>query len=122
MNSENTICRHGNVDRSLRERLVRQKSAVFWFTGLSGSGKSTIAHALEEKLYKAGYLTYVFDGDNVRHGLCGNLSFTPADRSENLRRIGEMVKLFLDAGIVCLTAFIPKQNKPPAHPEFNRRD
>ncbi|MDF1593985.1 MAG: adenylyl-sulfate kinase [Desulfobacterales bacterium] len=111
MNSKNTVCHNGNVNRSLRERLARQKSAVFWFTGLSGSGKSTIAHAVEERLYKAGYLTYVFDGDNVRRGLCGDLNFSPEDRSENLRRIGEMVKLFLDAGIVCLTAFISPTRK-----------
>ncbi len=79
---------------------------VFWFTGLSGSGKSTLAHMVEEKLHRLGVRTYVFDGDNVRHGLCGNLGFSPEDRSENLRRISEMAKLFLDAGTVCLTAFI----------------
>jgi len=79
---------------------------ALWFTGLSGSGKSTIAHAVEERLYEMGRLTYVFDGDNVRQGLCSDLSFSPEGRAENLCRISEMVKLFLDAGIICLTAFI----------------
>jgi adenylylsulfate kinase len=89
-----------------REKLNSHPSRAFWFTGLSGSGKSTIAHLLEARLHEQGVRTYVFDGDNVRHGLCGDLSFSPEGRSENLRRIGEMTKLFLDAGIVCLTAFI----------------
>lgn len=79
---------------------------MFWFTELSGSGKSTLAHLVEEALHGQGIRTYVFDGDNVRHGLCGDLSFSPEARAENLRRIAEMVKLFLDAGILCLTAFI----------------
>jgi adenylylsulfate kinase len=81
-------------------------SANLWFTGLSGSGKSTLAHAIEERLHLMGCRTYVFDGDNVRHGLCGDLSFSPEDRTENLRRIAEMVNLFLDAGVLSLTAFI----------------
>ena len=79
---------------------------VLWFTGLSGSGKSTIAHAVEERFHAMGKLTYVFDGDNVRQGLCRDLNFSQENRSENLRRISEMIRLFLDAGIICLTAFI----------------
>lgn len=104
--SVNIVPYRGAVSRGCREALFGQKSAVLWFTGLPGSGKSTIAHAVEERLHGMGRLTYVFDGDNVRSGLCSDLGFEPQDRVENLRRIGEMVKLFLDAGIICLTAFI----------------
>jgi adenylylsulfate kinase len=96
----------GAIHREHREKLIGQTSMVLWFTGLSGSGKSTIAHAVEERLHAMGKLTYVFDGDNVRQGLCKDLNFSPEDRSENLRRISEMIRLFLDAGIICLTAFI----------------
>ncbi len=102
----NTVPYRGNIDRRSRERLLAQNSIILWFTGLSGSGKSTIAHAAEEKLHSMGRLTYVFDGDNVRHGLCSDLSFSPEGRAENLRRIAEMVKLFLDAGLICMSAFI----------------
>jgi len=79
---------------------------IIWFTGLSGSGKSTLAHAVEEELHQDGCRTFVFDGDNVRHGLCANLSFSEEDRHENIRRIGEMSKLFIEAGVIALTAFI----------------
>ena len=96
----------GYVSCEDREKLHGHKGAVIWFTGLSASGKSTIAHHLEKSLYDMGCSTYVFDGDNVRHGLCENLSFSPEDRSENIRRIGEMAKLFVDAGVVAITAFI----------------
>ena len=106
MNCPNTVPYRGKVNCERREKLLGQNSMVLWFTGLSGSGKSTIAHAVEERLHEMGRLTYVFDGDNVRHGLCSDLSFSPEGRAENLRRISEMVKLFLDAGIICLTAFI----------------
>ncbi|MFH7320753.1 adenylyl-sulfate kinase [Desulfurivibrio sp. D14AmB] len=106
MKSANTVSYRGKITCEHRENLLDQKSLVLWFTGLSGSGKSTIAHAVEERLHAMGRLTYVFDGDNVRHGLCGDLDFSPAGRAENLRRISEMVKLFLDAGMICLTAFI----------------
>ena len=102
----NTVPYRGAVTCQRRELLLGQKSLVLWFTGLSGSGKSTIAHAVEERLHSLGRLTYVFDGDNVRQGLCSDLSFSPEGRAENLRRIAEMVKLFLDAGVICLTAFI----------------
>jgi len=106
LHSPNVIRHQAVVTRADRERLNRHGSVNLWFTGLSGSGKSTIAHAVEEELFRMGCRTYVFDGDNVRHGLCGDLGFSLDDRRENLRRIAEMVKLFLDAGIIVLTAFI----------------
>ncbi len=102
----NIVPYRGKIRRELREELLGQQSMVLWFTGLSGSGKSTIAHAVEERLYSMGRLTYVFDGDNVRQGLCRDLSFSSEGRAENLRRVAEMIRLFLDAGIICLTAFI----------------
>jgi len=104
--SSNVVWHEASVDRAERERLNGHRSTILWFTGLSGAGKSTLAHAVEERLHQAGARTYVLDGDNVRHGLCGDLGFSAADRSENIRRIGEMAKLFVDAGIIVLTAFI----------------
>lgn len=106
MNSPNVVMHRAAVSRPRRETLNGHMSANLWFTGLSGSGKSTLAHAIEERLHLMGCRTYVFDGDNVRHGLCGDLGFSVEDRSENLRRIAEMVSLFLDAGVISLTAFI----------------
>ncbi|MGB5156358.1 adenylyl-sulfate kinase [Desulfobacterium sp. N47] len=106
MCSENTICYNSLVTRIDREKLNGHKSVVIWFTGLSGSGKSTIAHEVEKRLFGLACRTFVFDGDNVRHGLCGDLGFTPENRKENIRRIGEMVKLFLEAGVITLSAFI----------------
>ncbi|MFC1580597.1 adenylyl-sulfate kinase [Thermodesulfobacteriota bacterium] len=104
---DNNVTWHqGLVTQQDREKLHGHKGAVIWFTGLSASGKSTIAHHLEKLLHEKGCSTYVFDGDNVRHGLCGDLGFTEEDRSENIRRIGEMTKLFVDAGIIAITAFI----------------
>lgn len=97
---------NGLVTREHREMLHGHKGAVIWFTGLSASGKSTVAHHLEKLLHEKGCSTYVFDGDNVRHGLCCDLGFTQADRCENIRRIGEMTRLFVDAGIIAITAFI----------------
>jgi adenylylsulfate kinase len=94
------------VTRERRAENNGHKSVVLWFTGLSGAGKSTVAHALEETLYQLGANTYVLDGDNVRHGLCGDLGFSDEDRNENIRRIGELAKLFIDAGVIALTAFI----------------
>jgi adenylylsulfate kinase len=91
------------ADRNLQ---AGHKSVILWFTGLSGAGKSTLAHAVEKALFDMGCRTYVFDGDNVRHGLCADLGFSVNDRQENIRRIGEMSKLFLDAGVIALTAFI----------------
>jgi adenylylsulfate kinase len=106
MKSPNVIRQRAAVSRPRRETLNGHMSINLWFTGLSGSGKSTLAHAIEERLHLMGCRTYVFDGDNVRHGLCGDLGFTLKDRSENMRRIAEMVNLFLDAGVISLTAFI----------------
>jgi adenylylsulfate kinase len=96
----------GEITAQDRERLLDQKGAVIWFTGLSGSGKSTLANAVQEKLYEMGNLTYVLDGDNIRHGLNKNLGFSPEDREENIRRIGEVSKLFTDTGVITMTAFI----------------
>lgn len=89
-----------------REKLLNQKGCVIWFTGLSGSGKSTLANAVEHVLHQQNHHTYVLDGDNVRHGLNKNLGFSPEDREENIRRIGEVAKLFADAGTIVMTAFI----------------
>lgn len=104
--STNVTMHKSLIDREDRERLHNHKGFVLWFTGLSASGKSTISHFVEKKLHDHGCSTYVFDGDNVRHGLCGDLGFSDEDRAENIRRIGEMVNLFTDAGIISLTAFI----------------
>lgn len=105
MNS-NIVWHHASVTRAMRERQNGHKSFILWFTGLSGAGKSTLAHRVEELLHERGCRTYVFDGDNVRHGLCSDLGFSMEDRSENIRRVGEMSKLFVDAGVIALTAFI----------------
>jgi adenylylsulfate kinase len=104
--SSNTVWHHATVTRQRRAELNRHHSVLLWFTGLSGAGKSTLAHALEEKLYQMGYHTFVLDGDNVRHGLCGDLGFSNEDRIENIRRVSEVSKLFLEAGVIVLTAFI----------------
>jgi adenylylsulfate kinase len=106
MKKNNVTWFDGHISREDRERLHNHKGAVIWFTGLSASGKSTIAHLVEKKLHERGCSTYVLDGDNVRHGLCMDLGFTPEDRAENIRRIGEMVKLFANTAIIVLTAFI----------------
>ncbi len=97
---------HASVTRKRRESQNEHRSFILWFTGLSGAGKSTLAHALEERLHQMGCRTYVFDGDNVRHGLNKDLGFSKEDRRENIRRIGEMCKLFTEAGVIALTAFI----------------
>lgn len=109
--SSNVVWHHATVTRQRREELNGHRSAVLWFTGLSGAGKSTLAHAVEERLYQAGCRTFVFDGDNVRHGLCADLGFSLEDRTENIRRIGEMTKLFLEGGVISLTAFISPLRK-----------
>lgn len=109
--SSDTVWHNATVTRQRRELLCGHKSMLLWFTGLSGSGKSTLAHSVEERLHTMGYSTYVFDGDNVRHGLCSDLSFSELDRKENIRRISEMCKLFLDAGVMSLTAFISPSAK-----------
>jgi adenylylsulfate kinase len=104
--SSNTVWHHATVTRQRRAELNHHKSILLWFTGLSGAGKSTLAHAVEEQLFQMGYHTFVLDGDNVRHGLCSDLGFSNEDRVENIRRISEVSKLFLEAGVIVLTAFI----------------
>ena len=104
--SDDVVWHHATVTRERREKLNGHRSFVLWFTGLSGSGKSTIAHAVEEQLYQMGCRTFVYDGDNVRHGLCSDLGFGEEDRKENIRRIGEMTNLFVQAGVIAMTAFI----------------
>ena len=104
--SSNTVWHQATVTRQRRELLNQHKAIILWFTGLSGAGKSTLAHAVEERLHQAGCRTFVLDGDNVRHGLCGDLGFSDQDRQENVRRIAELSKLMLEAGIITLTAFI----------------
>ena len=102
----NIVWHHSSVDRDARSQQRGHRSAILWFTGLSGSGKSTLANAVNVALHKNCYSTYVLDGDNIRHGLCKDLGFSDLDREENIRRIGEVSKLFLDAGIIILTAFV----------------
>lgn len=104
--STNIVWHHATVTRQRREAQNNHRGAILWFTGLSGAGKSTLAHAVEEALHQQGRRTFVLDGDNVRHGLCGDLGFSDEDRVENIRRVGEVAKLFMEAGIIVLTAFI----------------
>ncbi|MGF1603453.1 MAG: adenylyl-sulfate kinase [Thermosynechococcaceae cyanobacterium] len=104
--SSNVVWHESTISRQDRETLNNHKSAILWFTGLSGAGKSTLAHAVEAKLHEMKCRTFVFDGDNVRHGLCADLGFSDEDREENIRRVGEMAKLFTEAGVIALTAFI----------------
>ena len=104
--STNVVWHDHLVSKEEREGLLKQKGALLWFTGLSASGKSTIANEVAHRLYKQGKLTYVLDGDNIRHGLNNNLGFSPDDRKENIRRIGEVGKLFTECGVVTTTAFI----------------
>lgn len=107
----NITWHQSSLSKNEREKMLKQKGVVIWFTGLSGSGKSTLALAVEEELYKRGHLCYVLDGDNIRHGLNKNLGFSPEDREENIRRIGEVSKLFADAGLLTMTAFISPYRK-----------
>lgn len=104
--STNVVWHHARVLRQDRERINGHRSFALWFTGLSGSGKSTLAHAVEEALHKTGKHTYVLDGDNVRHGLCGDLGFSDIARRENIRRIAETARLMVDAGVIVHSAFI----------------
>ena len=106
METLNIIYHNATVTRERRNQLNKHKSVVIWFTGLSGSGKSTLAHSVEEELYKQGCRTFTLDGDNVRHGLSSNLSFSDDDRKENIRRIGEAAKLMMESGVIAMTAFI----------------
>lgn len=104
--SSGVVWHHATVTRARREAQNGHRGAIVWFTGLSGAGKSTLAHEVEEHLHRMGCGTFVLDGDNVRHGLCGDLGFSAEDRAENIRRIGEVAKLFMEAGVIVLTAFI----------------
>lgn len=103
---ENVVWHPHPVSQDQREQLHQHRATLLWFTGLSGSGKSTVAGALEAALHRLGISTYLLDGDNVRHGLCSDLSFSDADRKENIRRVGEVANLMVDAGLVVLSAFI----------------
>jgi adenylylsulfate kinase len=104
--SNNVVWHPASIDREQRETLHKHKSVVLWFTGLSASGKSTLAHAVEKELFRRGCHSFVLDGDNVRHGLCSDLNFSIADRHENIRRVANVAKLFIEAGVIVLTAFI----------------
>ena len=104
--SSNVVWCNTDITKEKRNQLNQQQSAILWFTGLSGSGKSTIANVVEEYLHRNSVRTYILDGDNVRHGLNGDLGFSDDDRKENIRRIGEASKLFIDAGVMVLTSFI----------------
>ncbi len=106
MKSSHIIYHQATVTKQKRNKLNNHSSLVLWFTGLSGSGKSTLAHALEEKLFQMDCRTFVLDGDNIRHGLNSNLDFSIVDRSENIRRISEVSKLMVEAGLIVMTAFI----------------
>ena len=104
--SSNVVWHNATVTRARREQQNGNKSCVLWFTGFSGAGKSTLAHAVEETLHQMDCHTFVLDGDNVRHGLCSDLGFSDAARKENIRRVSETAKLFVEAGVIVLTAFI----------------
>lgn len=104
--ASNITWHDGGVEKQHRESLLGQKGVILWFTGLSGSGKSTLAVAVEQKLHEQRKLVYRLDGDNIRHGLNSDLGFSPEDRVENIRRIGEVSKLFADAGVITMTSFI----------------
>ena len=106
MKKKNIVYHNATVTRNRRNHQNKHRSVVLWFTGLSGSGKSTLSHAVEEELHQIGCKTIVLDGDNIRHGLCKDLGFDNSDRHENIRRISEVSKLFIEAGVIVLTAFI----------------
>lgn len=106
LKGSNTVWQQAAVDREQRQRLNGHKSVILWFTGLSGAGKSTLAHAVEQRLHALSCKTFVLDGDNVRHGLSGDLGFSDEDRQENIRRVAEVSKLMLNAGLITLTALI----------------
>ncbi len=126
MNSKasNIVWHKASVDRESIADQKGHKSVIIWFTGLSGSGKSTLANALNVALFKKGLSTFVLDGDNIRHGLCSDLGFSDSDREENIRRIGEVSKLFLDAGVIVLTAFVSpfKSDRDRARELVNKND
>jgi adenylylsulfate kinase len=107
----NITWHESHVERNDREKLLKQRGATVWFTGLSACGKSTIAFTVEHALVERGHLAYVLDGDNIRHGLNKNVGFSPEDREENIRRLGEVAKLFADAGLITFTSFISPYRK-----------
>ena len=111
LTNQNTVWHEPTIYRTHREQLNRHRSAILWFTGLSGAGKSTLAHAVEDFLHNKGIRTFVLDGDNIRRGLCKDLGFSEEDRNENIRRIGEVSKLMMDAGLIVMTAFISPYRK-----------
>lgn len=113
--SENIVHQDFNINNSKRQLLMSQVPLLVWFTGLSGSGKSTMANMLESELHDRGYKTYILDGDNIRQGLCNDLTFTEKDRKENIRRVGEVSKLFIDSGVIVLSAFVSPFAKDRAH-------
>lgn len=122
LHDENVVWHSHPVTVQQRELHHGHRGVVLWFTGLSGSGKSTVAGALEEALHKLGVSTYLLDGDNVRHGLCSDLGFSDADRKENIRRVGEVANLMVEAGLVVLTAFIsPHRAELPDGSRTRRR-
>lgn len=106
MKSTDIVKQNYKISRVDREKLLKQKPVLLWLTGLSGSGKSTLADRVEQSLHEQGYKTYLLDGDNIRHGLNNNIDFSEEGRKENIRRIGEVAKLFIDAGIIVISAFI----------------
>jgi len=111
MKKNNVIWHRSKVTRDMREKQNGHKSFILWFIGLPASGKSTLAHEVEDRLHQMGCKTFVFDGDNVRHGLNKDLGFSKENRKENMRRIGEMCKLFIEAGVIALAAFISPYRK-----------
>jgi adenylylsulfate kinase len=113
--SPNVVWHHATVTRERREKMQGHRGTVLWFTGLPSAGKSTIAHAVEERLHQLGCRTFVLDGDNIRHGLCGDLDFSDAARVENIRRVGELAKLFVEAGTIVLTAFVSPFRRDREH-------
>lgn len=122
--SINTVWHQATVTRGRREAKNGHRGAILWFTGLSGAGKSTLAHAVEEALHQRGCRTFVLDGDNIRQGLCRDLGFSNEDRVENIRRIGEVTKLFMEAGVIVLTAFISpyRADRKCVHDMFDCND
>ena len=121
---DNIFWQDGLVRRIDRNRLLGHRSVVIWLTGLSGSGKTSVAHGVEESLIKRGVHVYVLDGDNLRHGLCSDLGFSEEDREENIRRVGELARLLVDAGLVVITAFISpfRRDRDRARALFARGD
>ncbi len=111
MKSENTVWNDGKISKEERSKLLGYNNKVIWFTGLPGSGKSTLGKELEKKLHEKGFLSYILDGDNIRHGLNGDLGFSPEDREENIRRISEVAKLFYDSGVFVIACFISPYKK-----------